>query len=84
MTEDEARKNWCPESRGKLNGSLFAVIGNATDQLSDDVLDQIGTDIGESDNCIASDCMAWRWQWHEVKGTHKDPKQGYCGKAGKP
>jgi len=34
-------------------------------------------------NCIGSECMAWRWGFHE---NDKDAQitSGYCGLAGKP
>lgn len=31
--------------------------------------------------CIASACMAWRWQ---NRTASHEPDTGYCGKAGKP
>ena len=43
------------------------------------------------ENCIASDCMAWRWEMEHK--THPDGTfdtlptptgHGYCGLAGKP
>lgn len=33
-------------------------------------------------NCIASGCMAWRWQYGEL--DEEAPRPGYCGKAGRP
>jgi len=32
-------------------------------------------------NCLASDCMLWRW---EEDWTHTARKIGYCGLGGKP
>ena len=37
--------------------------------------------------CIASDCMAWRWDENmtmgELKKTPKEQLKGFCGLAGK-
>lgn len=33
------------------------------------------------DNCIASQCAMWRWQWVP---RDQDPVKGYCGLAGNP
>ena len=41
-------------------------------------------------NCLASDCMAWRWvRTHVAKDNHPtlsatEDKYGYCGLAGDP
>jgi hypothetical protein len=42
-------------------------------------------------NCIASDCMAWRWSPLILKGDEPDYEDarrgsatGYCGLGGKP
>lgn len=36
-----------------------------------------------SDRCIGSACMAWR-ETHMVTDAPVDPRDGYCGLAGKP
>lgn len=66
-TEEEARKKRCPLSFGVQE------IRNGN-----------GDGIREAGpwNCIASDCMAWRWKLpHD--GSCDDDK-GYCGLAGAP
>ena len=71
MTEDEARKRWCPFAR---NRAIPCVDSEGNDVLivaSDDEGEPLGS------NCIASDCMAWHWH----RGV---PAGGYCGLAGKP
>ena len=70
MTEDEAKKKWCPlvkSANGASHGKAMSLIGEVPNI------------------CIASHCMMWRWiqvysfddQQH-VNGDH-----GYCGLAGK-
>ena len=71
MTEDEARKRWCPFARSRS-------MEYATADGDHAMVARIGP--GEehpSTFCIASGCMAWRWH----RGV---PAGGYCGLAGKP
>lgn len=46
ITEDEARKKWCPFARlnSGANRSLHGIYK-----------------VADGTNCIASDCMAWEW-----------------------
>lgn len=81
LTEDEARKKWCPESL-RTNGKVAinrAAHGSAADEP----------------RCIASQCMAWRWTrgnlYRRVDPTENNGTDflqitgtGYCGKAGRP
>ena len=68
-TEDQAKHKWCPEMR-KVQWHDEA--GNKLSiGLMGNALDS---------DCIASDCMMWRW---ETKGSI-GMQRGYCGKAGKP
>lgn len=52
MTEDEARKKWCPQARVATRGEDAAVNRWAV----------FGSGFGPSHGttCIASECMAWR------------------------
>jgi hypothetical protein len=76
MTENEARKKWCPHGRVYSSNGAF----NRTENRAVD---------GPS-KCIASDCMAWRWikdpliefvangqPVPDYTGEH-----GYCGLSG--
>ena len=75
MTEDQARESWCPFVR------LGSVNSNA--HYEGFCWNNRGDDTHEA-NCIASDCMAWRWQPRiENKGDDMG-RHGYCGLAGKP
>lgn len=75
MTEEEARKKWCPFTR-----SITTTV--------DDIPSTNGSLKFE---CIASACMAWRWKPKvrvaidgEVVGYDPDDTNGYCGLAGSP
>lgn len=47
MTENEAKKKWCPMSR---TGMMFA-----TNRSENGCINGV-------DHCIASDCMMWKWE----------------------
>lgn len=81
MTEEEARKKWCPMVRYAVaaHGEPFSNMPNERAQT-----------------CAASLCMAWRWsqtQRKEFVQGHSAPQiveigisheHGHCGLAGKP
>lgn len=89
MTEEEARKKWCPHARVVdpfiLNDyeladpdeppPLRVTPGYNRYHCDGDTADETVTD--GSVRCVGSLCMAWRW-WMEEK------EHGYCGLAGKP
>jgi hypothetical protein len=74
MTEEEARKKWCPQVRYFVDAD-----GLGRTNMPED-----------SCRCIASDCMAWRWSYDWIKphDTTLDEYAalsttlGYCGLAG--
>lgn len=68
MTEDEARKKWCPMVRTGLTAGMAVNhhVGSSHDSP------QAG-DVHDETRCIASDCMMWR-----VNGRGN----GRCGLAG--
>ena len=68
MTEDEAKKRWCPDARVELAASNRIP--------SDSLVKMPGT------LCMGSQCMAWRWDRTFV--TPVEPTVGYCGRAGRP
>ena len=68
MTEAEAREKWCPHVR-------FS-------QWAEGIVNNRG-DLNGKHNCLASECMAWRWCNGEEMWSHVTPL-GYCGLGGKP
>lgn len=72
MTEDEAKKKWCP----------FARNAKAEDYGCQNRLAW-----GEPDKscmCIGTACMAWRYQSDVEAYEGQTITDGYCGLAGKP
>lgn len=96
MTEEEAKKRWCPMVRTVDNN------GAVTNKTA-------SGNIYKIDQCIASECMMWRWEHVQKKKAcahikmydsgpnHKHviydvgecpdchaPSIGYCGLGGRP
>lgn len=67
MTEDEAKKKWCPMVRTGLTA------GMAVNQ-------HCNGDVDSETRCIASTCMMWRW---EYGASARPNDHGWCGLAGK-
>lgn len=102
MTEAEAVTKWCPFSRlcgidDAGNGAVFQA-GNRAALLRGAEAVSFNEN-PESCRCLASACMAWRWndQWTSqtqeghggdlvlrLKRKPGEPKLGYCGLAGQP
>lgn len=89
MTEDDARTKWCPFARAVV------VAKGAQDVPTHNRLTMVGMDHSAIDmiNCIASECMAWRWSDVRRENYNKDIRvsmptysasttEGYCGLAG--
>ena len=84
MTEEEAKQRWCPYA--------IYVFGNG--RVSGNRDDEGGRSYVLSQgvcNCIASDCMLWRWELTQhqanelnARGNNKAVAYGYCGLGGKP
>ena len=69
MTEEEAKKKWCPFARQMVS----------IDQLENPVAIASANRFHKDKiaGCLASRCMAWRWRDDVTT-------DGYCGLAGKP
>lgn len=94
MTEEEAKKKWCPFVRISDGENLNEPITSRLIPLEDH-----GS--GET-NCIGSACMAWRWEERKTVPAEGyqtpegqsvvtrymtiDPQEGagFCGLAAKP
>ncbi len=72
MTEAEAKTKWCSMARHTKDneGSFHTTNGQKS---------------GGFQTCIASNCMAWRWN-DMANGIPYDRQTatGYCGLAGRP
>jgi hypothetical protein len=76
VTEEEAKKKWCPMVRAINHGQTKAASNR-----------DIDGDIFNKDRCIASDCMMWRENKQFIgnqSGTDiYSTDGGYCGLVGK-
>jgi hypothetical protein len=95
MTEEEAKTKWCPYARHAYSTDRFET--NPPAVSCNRMLEK--EQQAEGCNCIGSACMAWRWDmdWSSsteeghggdlvlrLKRLRGQPKQGFCGLAGKP
>jgi len=72
MTEDEARKKWCPMVRW-------------TSHDGDNRYAEPFENRGANCMCIASECMMWRWDEIQPEyGKSEFKISGYCGLTHKP
>ena len=78
MTERQARSKWCPHARQSTNE--FPTYNRSE-----------GGKAIDSCNCVASDCMAWRWvRVRDDEGSEDGgaviltQTYGFCGAFGKP
>ena len=93
-TEEQARECWCPFVRFGMESD-----GETSSNRDRFVLPETGKTSNETDRvrhnarCIASKCMAWRWddkaalKHHITSGQSplaEIEKIGYCGLAGEP
>jgi len=93
VTEDEARKKWCPFARvpdgGGVTGAVTATNRHAGRKTGGDGKPRI---LRGNAMCIGSECMAWRKAEiiRRVDGggyalsTYTTRTVGFCGLAGTP
>lgn len=78
MTEDEAKEKWCPFSRTMgMKGEVIMPAANRVFIYDGD--NKLQFPHPEMCACIASKCMAWRWD-----GPQDFNRPGHCGLAGRP
>lgn len=68
MTEEEAKTKWCPFARQDTRGGVTSYGGEGSSTYPVKCM------------CIASACMAWRWEFKKADGTGTI---GFCGLAGR-
>lgn len=97
MTEDEARKKWCPMARVSIHAPEesrkdFISTGNRWQAESSRKSLNV---YPQGAQCIASDCMMWRWEVEidelKLDGNNititaddvvfRETGHGYCGLA---
>ena len=94
MTEEEAKEKWCPHSMAGTGRAISSMILLASGKTTMREAEKYADDNENSDNCIASKCMAWRWNapadiMAADGGVYQSPMpeprsetHGYCGLAG--
>lgn len=74
ITEKEAKKRWCPHARVMVDQDVEVSVNRSVRG-------------GEPDPdclCLASDCMAWRWESYRKLDDREGDRRGYCGAFGIP
>jgi hypothetical protein len=80
MTEDEAKKKWCPHVQVSVSTGI-----DGTE--ADDNRNSTKHDFDRQPVCIGSACMAWRWKAQQqlpIDEGLAPSHEGYCGLAGQP
>lgn len=73
VTEEQARKKWCPFVRVEGNNRLYNTTTDGFDAEH------------RFQHCIGSMCMAWRvFSFSYAREEAAPERHGYCGLAGKP
>jgi len=71
LTEDAAKKCWCPHARREGGDSIITEVVATDDGLGSSSPREVGRV-----SCVASKCMAWTW----VPLTNGDDERlGFCG-----
>lgn len=85
MTEADAKQRWCPFAASR-------VVEGDVSQTDHQIAVFLGPLAGLRTECLASGCMAWRWDsdFNEIMARvpppidPRDIADGRCGLAGKP
>ena len=98
LTEEEAKKKWCPQAREEARSEVQTSHGGAhvgpTTRISMTAINRRREKMGPNylTRCIASECMMWRMspKIGELQAIDESldckprPDEGYCGLGGKP
>jgi hypothetical protein len=72
ISEEDAKTKWCPKARaGDERGEGRIPVNRSGNFPDSDCF------------CMASACMAWRWEGYRPANRDGD-KRGYCGAFGIP
>jgi len=89
MTEEEAKTKWCPHSRvvlyDKEREAAKRALSSGHNRAAFTSSHDVSTDClnPEFCRCIASECMAWRWEFIGSTAGYSNT-EGCCGLAGRP
>jgi hypothetical protein len=92
-TEKEAKELWCPFARYGFMSALHDrnITGINRAEIESSAGQLTSHENPDYARCIASQCMAWRWDPKQVVGEYMvehrgrpENRKGYCGLAGKP
>jgi len=72
LTEAEAKKKFCPHGRATDQGDVPVSVNRR------------GRDADPDCKCLASECMAWRWEAYRRPEDRGGDRRGYCGAFGVP
>lgn len=81
LTEDEAKKKWCPFVRFATIPDGAFIYNNRVNSTEDIAKLYSPGDPDGPSRCIASACMAWHWRYGR---NHNSSDQGFCGAFGDP
>lgn len=90
ISEAQAKDRWCPHARIVRREEIvdgnehFEIVGGVN---RDALGGRGGPAFPHSCRCIASACMAWRWQAYretKINAGEGDELRGYCGAFGIP
>jgi hypothetical protein len=88
LTEDEAKKRWCPFANvgfgGRFGGAAFNRFQITGQTAAGQVVEEGELKIPAGAKCLGSGCMAWRPQPQGPfdKSTGEEAAHGRCGLAG--
>jgi hypothetical protein len=72
LTEAHAKTKWCPHARTYVSADILVSANRR------------GTGPDPECLCLASACMAWRWEGYRKPVDRETEGRGYCGAFGIP